>query len=143
MFPSLSINVDLFLLTCTCASNYFFKCHHYSRQKMSNVLSMKYCSPWLLIKKWFQRLLRSNFPSISEIILFPKKLQTRKVSNIIQILNTTLRKRFLFPDFFWFLFSLILAEYGDLLRQTTYSVRLQEYVDQKNSKYKSFPRSAS
>ena len=37
--------------------------------------------------------------------------------------------------FFWFVFSCISTEYGDLLRKSLYSAWVQEYVDQKKTPY--------
>ena len=43
--------------------------------------------------------------------------------------------------FFWFVFSCIQTEYGDLLRKFPYSVHIQENTDQKNSVFGHFSRS--
>ena len=52
----------------------------------------------------------------------------------------TLRKNCLYSEFFWPAFSRIRTEYGDLLCKSPYSVRMQETVGKKNSKYKHFLR---
>ena len=44
-----------------------------------------------------------------------------------------LRKKYLFSEFFWSVFSCIRTEYGNILRISPYSVRMQENTDQKNS----------
>ena len=44
--------------------------------------------------------------------------------------------------FFWFLFSRIPIEYGDLQRKPPSSVRIREITDQKNSEYGHFLCSA-
>ena len=38
-------------------------------------------------------------------------------------------------EFFWFLFSCIRTEYGDLFRKSPYSVPMQESSDQKKTRY--------
>ena len=42
---------------------------------------------------------------------------------------------------FWSLFSLILTEYREILRISSYSVRMRENTDQNNSEYGHFLRS--
>ena len=46
-------------------------------------------------------------------------------------------------EIFWSLFFRIRTEYVDLLRKSLYSVRMWEYVDQKNFEYEHFLRSVS
>ena len=53
----------------------------------------------------------------------------------------TLRKNWLYSEFFWPAFSRIRTEYGDLLCQSPYSVRKQGNAGKKNSKYEHFLRS--
>ena len=38
-------------------------------------------------------------------------------------------------SFFWFVFSCIWTEYGDLIRKSPYSAWVQKYVDQKKAPY--------
>ena len=44
---------------------------------------------------------------------------------------------------FWSVFFCILTEYGQILRMSPYSVQMRENMDQKNSEYGHFSRSAS
>ena len=50
-------------------------------------------------------------------------------------MNTTLREKYLYSEFFWSLFSRIRIEYEQILCISPYSVRMRKNTDQKNSKY--------
>ena len=53
-----------------------------------------------------------------------------------------LREKCLYPEeLFWSAFSRIRTEYKEILRISTYSVRMWENVDQNNSEYGHFLRS--
>ena len=47
----------------------------------------------------------------------------------------TLRKKCPYPELFWFVFSRILTEYGELWIISPYSVRIRENTNQNNSEY--------
>ena len=47
-----------------------------------------------------------------------------------------------YSELFWSAFSCIRTEYGEMLHISPYSVRIRENVDQNNSEYKHFLRSA-
>ena len=47
-----------------------------------------------------------------------------------------------YSELFWSAFSRIWTEYGEILRISPYSVRMRENVDQNNSEYGHFLRSA-
>ena len=49
----------------------------------------------------------------------------------ITVFNTLPKKIVQMRSFFWFLFSCIRTEYGDLRSKSPYSVRIQEITDQK------------
>ena len=51
-----------------------------------------------------------------------------------------MRKKCQYSEFFWFAFSHIWTEYGDLVR-SPYSVRMRENADLKNFEYGHFLRS--
>ena len=53
----------------------------------------------------------------------------------------TLREKCRYSEFFWFVFSRIWTEYGDMLRISPSSMRMREIRDQKNSEYGHFSRS--
>ena len=53
------------------------------------------------------------------------------------------RKKCPYSELFWSAFSRIRTEYGELLRISPYSVRMQENAGQNNSEYGHFSRSAS
>ena len=52
-----------------------------------------------------------------------------------------LRKKCLYSELFWSVFSRIRTEYGEMWSVSPYSVRMQEKGDQDNSEYKHFSRS--
>ena len=58
-------------------------------------------------------------------------------------LTTSLRKKVLLRSFFSSVFFCIWTEYGDLLRKSLYSVRVQESTDQKTSVFGHFSCSVS
>ena len=49
-------------------------------------------------------------------------------------LALTLRKTFLYSEFFWSVFSHIRTEYGEIRSISAYLARMQENTEQKNSK---------
>ena len=55
--------------------------------------------------------------------------------------NYTLREKCPYSEFLWSVFSRIRTEYGEILHISSYSVRIQENADQKNSEYRDFLRS--
>ena len=56
-------------------------------------------------------------------------------------LYQTLHKKCPYSELFWSVFSCIGTEYGEILRNSPYSVRMRENTDQNNSEYGHFPRS--
>ena len=56
--------------------------------------------------------------------------------------NISLREKCPYSELFWFAFSCIWIEYEEILRISPYSVRIRENVEQNNSKYGHFSRSA-
>ena len=56
----------------------------------------------------------------------------------LSMLKESLRKKCLYPEFFWPAFSYIWTEYGDLQNKSPYSVRMREHTDQKTSEYEHF-----
>ena len=66
-----------------------------------------------------------------------------KVHNKGLCLPWSLRENCPSSEFFWSVFSRIRTEYGEILRISPYSVRMQENTDQKNSEYGHFSRSGS
>ena len=56
--------------------------------------------------------------------------------------SSTLRKKYLYSEFFWSVFFRIRTEYKDLWSKFPYSVRMRKNEDQKNSEYGHFLRSA-
>ena len=59
----------------------------------------------------------------------------RKNTNLITI---SLRGNCSYSEFFWSFISRIRTEYGEIIRISPYSVRMQENPDQKNSEYGQF-----
>ena len=53
----------------------------------------------------------------------------------------SLRKKCLFSELFWFVFSRIRTEYRELLHISPYSVQMRENTNQNNSEYGCFSRS--
>ena len=53
-------------------------------------------------------------------------------------MQVTLSKKSPYSELFWSAFSRIRIEYGEILRISPYSVRMQENVDQNNSEYGEF-----
>ena len=53
----------------------------------------------------------------------------------------SLRKKCPYTELFWFTFSRIWTEYGEIGSVSPYSVRMQENANQKNSKHGHFSRS--
>ena len=56
-------------------------------------------------------------------------------------LSVILREKCLYSEFFWFAFSRIWTEYGEMRCIFPYSARMQENTDQKSSKYGYFSHS--
>ena len=54
-----------------------------------------------------------------------------------------LRKKFPYSELFWFPFSGIRTEYGEILHISLYSVRIRENADKNNSEYGHFSRSVN
>ena len=79
-------------------------------------------------------------------MLNPKFLQIfqnlLKAKNNLITLKTSLREKCPYSDLFWSSFSCIWTEYGEILSISPYSVRMWENVDQNNSDYGHFLRSA-
>ena len=55
----------------------------------------------------------------------------------------TLREKCLYSEIFWFVFSRIWSEYGEILRISPSSVQMRENMDQKNSERRHFSRSVN
>ena len=53
----------------------------------------------------------------------------------------SLRKKCLYSELFWFVFSRIRTEYGEIRSISPYSVRMRQNTDQNNSEYGNFLRS--
>ena len=53
----------------------------------------------------------------------------------------SLRKKYLYSELFWSVFSHIRTEYGEIWSISQYSVQIRENVDQNNSEYIHFSRS--
>ena len=88
---------------------------------------------------------------IFQLCRFPKKLlvnllcnwqhnRTGKIENIPQ--SAPLREKCPYSELFWFAFFRILTEYGQIRGISPYSVRKRQNVDQNNSEYGHFLRSA-
>ena len=58
-------------------------------------------------------------------------------------LNITLREKYPYSEFFWFVFSSIRTEYRETRNISQYSVLMRENTDQKNSKHKHILHSVS
>ena len=52
----------------------------------------------------------------------------------------SLRKKCMYSELFWSVFPRIQHEYGEILRISPYSVRIQENMDQNNFEYGHFSR---
>ena len=62
--------------------------------------------------------------------------------NAFSTAATTQHEKYSNAEFFWSVFSRIRSEYGDLLRESPYSLRMWGNTDQKNSEYGHFSRNA-
>ena len=62
---------------------------------------------------------------------------------LIIFVSITLGEKCPYLELFWFIFSRIWTEYGEMLRIFPYSVRMRENTDQKGSEYGHFSRSVS
>ena len=111
----------------------------------------RFCSEMFCIKiTWSEKplkILESNicvgfsfFGSLQSATLL-KREHLRVTAS--QYSSPSLRGKFPYSEFFWSVFSRIQIEYGDLLRIFSYSVRMRENTDQKNSEYGHFWRSAN
>ena len=58
-------------------------------------------------------------------------------------MNITLRKKCPYSEFFWFAFSRIQTEYGEIRSISLYSVQMRENADHNNSEYGHFSRSVT
>ena len=50
-------------------------------------------------------------------------------------------EKYPYSEYFWYVFSRIWTEYGEILRISPHSVQMRENTDQKNSEYGHFSRS--
>ena len=89
-----------------------------------------------------------NITFLYPVLEFYLKLFTRIIEKLFK--NTCIYFKskllliiciFKIRSFFWSIFSCIWTEYGDLVRKSPYSVRIQENTDQKNSVFGHFSRS--
>ena len=60
---------------------------------------------------------------------------------VTQIQRLLLREKCQYLEILWSVFSCIWTEYEEILRISSYSVRMRENTDQENSEYGNFPRS--
>ena len=60
---------------------------------------------------------------------------------VTQIQRLLLREKCQYLEILWSVFSRIWTEYEEILRISSYSVRMRENTDQENSEYGNFPRS--
>ena len=70
-----------------------------------------------------------------------KAAKTKYLSFLCNMSNIIPRGKYLYLEFFWFVFSRIRTEYGEIIRISPYSVRLRENTGQTNSEYGHFSRS--
>ena len=63
--------------------------------------------------------------------------------NTPQHVAFTIHEKCPYSEFFWYLFSRIQIEYGEILRISPYLVWMQENMYQKNSEYGHFLRSVT
>ena len=73
--------------------------------------------------------------SVAENSHWPHKLSG---INYEQKNKYTLREKCLYSELFWFSFSRIWTEYGEILSVSPYSVQRQQNADQNNSEYRHF-----
>ena len=75
-----------------------------------------------------------------EIIKDPALVDYTRVGtvNLLHARTFTLRKKYLYSDFFWSVFSLIGTEYGEMRIISPYWVRMRENAHQKNPEYGHF-----
>ena len=64
-----------------------------------------------------------------------------RIHQIFSDISAFLCEKCPYPELFWFVFSRIRTEYGEILRISPYSVQMQENMDQNNSEYGHFLRS--
>ena len=60
---------------------------------------------------------------------------------VTQIQRLLLREKCQYLEILWSVFSRIWTEYEEILRISSYLVRMRENTDQENSEYGNFPRS--
>ena len=58
-----------------------------------------------------------------------------KLKALLNIMKLPLREKCPYLELFWSAFSCIQAEYGEILRIYSYSVRMRENAEQNNSEY--------
>ena len=75
-----------------------------------------------------------------EILINSLKRASYYEWNSVEI--SSLSEKCPYSEIFWSAFSRIRTEYGEILRISSYSVRMRENTDQKNSEYGHFLRSA-
>ena len=63
--------------------------------------------------------------------------------NMIILCSVALRGKCPYSELFWFAFSSIRTEYGEILRISPNPVRMRENAGQNNSKYRHFLRSVA
>ena len=99
----------------------------------------------LLIKKLnrkpFSCELYKNFKNIFRTLVLSPPFFKNKVVAIPPNPKQALRKKCPYLEFFWSVFSRIRTEYGEVLRVSPYSVRMQRNTDQNNSENGHFSRS--
>ena len=74
-----------------------------------------------------------SVPSTTPEFYVPRKpiIRENADSKKVRIVHDHYVKRVQIRSFFWFVFSCIRIEYGDLVRKSPYSVRIQENTNQK------------
>ena len=71
----------------------------------------------------------------------PCTVQFKKMNECEYSLEITLREKCPYLELFWSAFSRVWTEYGEILRISTYSIRIRENTDQNNSENGHFLRS--
>ena len=107
---------------------------------MPNITTKKKFQSIKILRLIFDKDLKQSNETNWETIL-EKKIIIKKKKKWRTISSNSLRKNCSYSEFFWFIFSRIRTECGDIRCIFQYSVQMRENIDQENSEYGHFSSS--
>ena len=121
-FSSVTLNVEM-LLCIPVVEKSLLKAHIAENTEVSpNFLVWKFCENALFPQSFHKIFTQRNLVKFRYFMQWEKQM-TMRFQHCVKSVQIR--------SFFWSVFSCIRTEYGDLLRKSPYSVRIQENTDQK------------